>query len=146
LAEEAAAAAIVNAVLDRVADAAADSPALRLRILFGVFNAVPHGRVRLGVLLRTLAFATETSQAAALSHVVLRVDAWAAEWGVSAAELRALRLAVYELLSRAEPTSQAAFSALVAYLALYEASQLGILDAYPRADALCTGRGTTSAG
>jgi translation initiation factor 3 subunit M len=110
----------VSQILERVADAAADAPALRLRVLFALFNAVPHPRCRHAVLLRTLQFATATGQAEAVAHVVHRADAWAAEWAISAAELRALRRAVYDLLNKSKPAGKEAFAALVAYLALYE--------------------------
>ena len=113
--------AAVSTVLDRVADAAAEAPALRLRVLFALFNAVPHARARYAILLRALQFATATGQAEALAHLVHRADAWAADWALSAAELRALRLAVYNLLNKSKPAGKDAFAALVAYLALFEA-------------------------
>ena len=110
----------VTTLLERVADAAGDAPALRLRVLFLLFNATPAARSRYAVLLRTLQFATATGQAEAVAHVAHRADAWAADWALSAPELRALRLAVYNLLNKSKPAGKEAFAALVAYLALYE--------------------------
>ena len=112
--------AAVSHLLQRVADGGADAPALRLRILFALFNAVPHPRCRHAVLLRTLQFATASGQAEAVAHVVHRADAWAAEWALGPAELRTLRQAVYDLLNKSKPAGKEAFAALVAYLALYE--------------------------
>ena len=117
----------VSTLLDRVADAAGDAPALRLRVLFALFNATPHARARHAVLLRTLQFATATGQAEAVAHAVHRADAWAADWALSAAELRALRLAVYNLLNSSAPAGKDAFAALVAYLALYENEPAAVL-------------------
>ena len=79
------------------------------------------------VLLRTLQFATATGQADAVAHVVHRADAWAADWALTPAELRALRLAVYNLLNSSKPAGKEAFAALVAYLALYEAEPAATL-------------------
>jgi hypothetical protein len=55
--------------------------------------------------------------------VVHRADAWAADWAISAVELRALRQAVYDLLNKSKPAGKEAFAALVAYLALFEVRQ-----------------------
>ncbi len=112
--------AAVSQILQRVADVKADAPALRLRILFAVFNAVPHARCRFTVLLRALQFATATEQAEAVAHTVPRIDAWAAEWALDAADQRALRLAVYELLEKTKGAGKESLAALVAYLALFE--------------------------
>ena len=114
----------VSSLLGRVAAADAVSPALRLRILFAAFNVVPHPRCRFAVLLQALSLATSSpdTPAADLSALLLRhVDAWAADWALDKPELRQLRLAVYQLVDKAGSDRAAAFRALLAYLALFEA-------------------------
>jgi len=116
----------VSLLARRVADAEAVPPPLRLRVLFAAFNVVPHARCRFVVLLRTLELATACDQKEVAALVVGHVDAWAAEWKLETADLRALRFAVYELLekTKAGGDSRAALKALVAYLALFEARRL----------------------
>lgn len=114
--------AAVSAILPRVADTQAGVAALRLRVLFALFNAVPHARCRFTVLLRAFQFAAATEQHEALAHAVHKTDAWALDWALDAADLRALRLASYELLENSHAGK--ALAALVSYLALFEVCTL----------------------
>ena len=112
--------AAVTAIADRVADAAAGAGPLRMRILFSLFNAVPQPRCRFVVLVRALQFATATGQADALAHLVPRVSSWSSDWHLEPSQLRALRLAVYELLDKSGTGGKQSLAALVEYLALFE--------------------------
>ena len=142
--------AAVTAIADRVAEADAAAGPLRLRVLFALFNAVPQPRCRFVVLVRALQLATATGQADALTHLVPRVSSWSSEWHLEPAQLRSLRLAVYELLDKSGASSKQSLAALVDYLALFEVRfRVLAVDTYPtgRADALtAAGRGWPCSG
>lgn len=96
-----------------------EKAALRLKLLFVLYNAVkaPFGRFQ--VYLRGLEFAAAARAADAFVPSFRRLDAFVREWGAGPRELRPLYLAVTNVLRETKGSAKDSFAYLMKYLATF---------------------------
>lgn len=119
--------AVGDAVLRRIVDgvggtASTEHAALRLRILFALFNSSAEPAFRYQVFLSALQLATAANLPEVLLPSLWRTEEWVKEWKLSKAQTRDVFSAVSALLRESKGGAKESNAFLLKFLATYEAS------------------------
>lgn len=117
--------AVGETVLRKIVDgvggtASTEHAALRLRILFALFNASSEPAFRYHVFLSTLQLATAANLTETLLPSLKRAEEWAKEWKLAKPQIRDLYKAVSALLRESKGGAKESYAFLLKFLATFD--------------------------
>ncbi|XP_024537089.1 eukaryotic translation initiation factor 3 subunit M [Selaginella moellendorffii] len=111
--------AMADQIASKVTPNVTDKPALRLRILFNLYNVLDNPYGRFLTFKRAVDFAVNGKVTEMVTPSFKRMDAFLKEWNIAKAEKRKLFLAITNILKDGKSSAKDSFSFLLKYLATF---------------------------
>lgn len=110
---------IVKLVSAKVAQQPNEKPALRLKILFNLYNLLEDGYSRFYVYLKALNLAVSGKVTEHVIPSVKKIDSFLNEWNLGVQDQRELFLAIFNVLKESKSSGRESFNFLTKYLATF---------------------------
>eukprot|EP00897_Mesotaenium_endlicherianum_P002776 jgi/Mesen1/2526/ME000161S01579 len=119
---------MANEVAKKLTSKPTDKPALRLKLLFGLYNILKSPSSRFQLYMEALRFATAGKVADLIIPSFKRLDAFIKEWNLKTSDVRLLYLQVTNILKDHKGSARESYNYLLKYLGTFsesDAAQVG---------------------
>ncbi|CAO2834904.1 unnamed protein product [Amaranthus hypochondriacus] len=110
---------IVTHVCEKVIQHPNEKPALRLKILFNLYNLLEDANIRFYVYLKALNFAVSGKVTEHVIFSIMKIDTFLKEWDLTVQDQRELYHAVFKVLKESKSSGKEPFNFLTKYLATF---------------------------